>query len=525
MERNMGNDNKMKIAMKKEKTEILPDTMSNEHRSEVMLFLKDELQPLSHDKPHAYDLTTEYEKTKKNRSSFIWILMVACFIVVACATYGISRYVDYRNNNLKVNIDVFSDLNLRNLLDIVSETKEKLNVAVREKSDLESSFSAEGQRAQRKRDADLFTLQSLNLSKKETKKRQTAIESEYLQSMQTIHESYDAKIAKQDSLIKQYQQQLDAYDSSKVEQAQQQEAAIDSAKQLYEIEKQQDAARYEKLLADLRDKLSLQQQQDFESQKKAVNDVKVKYQKEINALDPVITDRTDLVTKASGATHNGYYEWSLLAQQLPQNISAEYRNAVADVSSSYADFAQTQKIVTAIPQQNSIPSFVKAMTQFAYHAGNTIVSASVTEVNRLSAQNIDYQDKLVAAEADKKKALQAAAAEKAAVEEQSAVYQSYLQTVCEQNQCDGMLVSLSKTTKLPVYLAQGARVYFTDAKYKDLVVKGNFMRNGAKVAAVTVSSVDGMFYCTTDDLTAGGRVRVGDLLVIDKPQNANTVSQ
>src|SRR5574344_2354308 len=136
MERNMGNDNKMKIAMKKEKTEILPDTMSNEHRSEVMLFLKDELQPLSHDKPHAYDLTAEYAKTKKNKSPFIWVLMALCFVVAIIATYGISKYVDYQNNHIKVSIDVFNDLNLRNLLDIVSQTKGQHDDAVKEKSEL-----------------------------------------------------------------------------------------------------------------------------------------------------------------------------------------------------------------------------------------------------------------------------------------------------------------------------------------------------------------------------------------------------
>src|SRR5574344_1831145 len=185
MDRNMDNDNHV--------IESIPSS----HRNEVLLFLKDELQPLSHDKPHAYDLDAEYAKTKRNRSSSIWILMALCLVGAGLITFGISRYVDYQNKHIKVSIDVFNDLNLRYLLDIVSQTKEQHDNAVQEKSELEAELATGEKQAERKRDADLFTLQSLKLNAAETRRRRAAIQSEYAEALQSLHGTYDVKIAAQ----------------------------------------------------------------------------------------------------------------------------------------------------------------------------------------------------------------------------------------------------------------------------------------------------------------------------------------
>src|SRR5574344_1748623 len=144
MEWNMDNDNKV-------------DKKMHQH-NEVLLFLKDELQPLSHDKPHSYDLETEYAKTRKNKSSYIWVVMALSFVVVGLVTFGISRLVDYNNDKIKVSIDVFDDLNLRNLLDIVSQTKAKQDGATREMSELQAELSYGQKQAEQKRAADLYTL-------------------------------------------------------------------------------------------------------------------------------------------------------------------------------------------------------------------------------------------------------------------------------------------------------------------------------------------------------------------------------
>lgn len=506
----MDNDDKMK------NENTLPESMSKEHRSEVMLFLKDELQPLSHDKPHSYDLETEYAKTRKNKSSYIWVVMALSFVVVGLVTFGISRLVDYNNDKIKVSIDVFDDLNLLNLLDIVSQTKAKQDGATREMSELQAELSYGQKQAEQKLEADLYTLQSLKLGPIETNRQKKNIQAEYNNTLQNLHDTYDVQIATQENLIKQYQQQLADYDSSKVEQAQQQEAAIDSTKQLYEIERRQTQAKHEQEVANLRNQLTQQQKIDFENQKTAVREVTTKYQKEIDTLDPVVNGYDELLTRAQTSTHSQSSELSSLIKQLPPNVSGEYRTALNDAVTSYADFAMAQQVVVGIPQKNSVPNFVKAMAQLTYHTGNSVVAASIAEINRLANQNpMQTQATQVSDAAEKEDLLEA----------QVTQYENCLASMCQSNDYDGILLSFSKTIKLPVYVTEKVRAYFMDPSYAGMVVKGTMKRKNAKIATVTILLEDGQYYCRTDDVSAAGRLRLGDYLIVDKPQAGNTTVQ
>lgn len=506
----MDNDDKMK------NENTLPESMSKEHRSEVMLFLKDELQPLSHDKPHSYDLETEYAKTRKNRPTYIWVVMALSFVVVGLVTFGISRLVDYNNDKIKVNIDVFNDLNLRNLLDIVSQTKTKQDGATRELSRLQAELSYGQKQAEQELEADLYTLQSLKLGPIETIRQKKKIQEEYNKTLHNLHETYDVQIATQENLIEQYQQQLADYDSSKVAQAQQQEAAIDSTKQLYEIEKRQIQAKHEQEIANLRNQLTKQQQNDFENQKTAVREVTTKYQKEIDSLDPVVKGYDELLTRAQTSTHSQSSELLSLIKQLPPNVSEEYRTTLNDAVSSYADFAAAQQVVAGIPQKNSVPDFVKAMAQLTYHTGNSVVAASVAEVNRLANQSPIQTQTTQASEAGGKEGL---------LQEQVTQYENCLASMCQINEYDGILLAFSKTIKMPVYVTEKVRAYFMDPSYAGMVVKGTINRKNAKIASATILLEDGQYYCRTDDVSAAGRLRIGDYIIVDKPQVGNTTVQ
>jgi len=542
----MDNDNKVTGRSRKTTLPQTVDHTAEDHRTQVLLFLKDELRPLSHDKPQAYNLETEYAKTRKNKNTFIWILMAVCFVVVGLVTYGISRFVDYQNDHLSVSIDVFNDLNLRNLLDIVSQTKEQHESALREKSRLEAEFTYAKTQAQQKRDADLFTLQSMKLGKAETNKRTAAIWEEYNKTIRSLHDMYDVKISTQENLAKQYQAQLAEYDSGKVEQAQQQEAAIDSTKQLYEIERKQTSEKYEKQLQEIRSQLTSQQQQSFENQKNAVKEVTVKYQKEIDTLDPVVAGKNDLLARAANSADHDSYEGSVIASQLAKNASSEYRAKLATISSAFDDFSSAQKIVSSVPQKNSIPSFVKAMSRFAFSSVNGLLSASVTEINRLSAQNDAYlaqvdevkKEKEQAIQklteenaqamqkltAEKDQAVQAVTAEKNEAVGQNAVYQTYMEKLCADNACDGFVISVPSAGKIPVYISSAVRTYFNSPYYAGLVVTGTVKRKNAVLAAVTITEQKGVFYCSSADAASLSRIASGDALIVDKPQASSQPS-
>ena len=499
----MDNDNKV-------------DKKMHQH-NEVLLFLKDELQPLSHDKPHSYDLETEYAKTRKNKTTSIWILMIAAVIVVGLFAFGISKYVDYTNNNIKININAFDDLNLRSLLDVVGQSKDKYDTAVKEKSELEAELAYGTKQAEQKKEADLFTLQSLKLNPKETNKRAAVIRKEYDDTITALHAQYDVQIDAKQNLINHYKEKLDEYDSNKVTQAKEQEAAVDSQRQLNEFEKKQLIMKYENEIDKLRGQMNSSQQDSFDRQKQAVKVITNEYQARIDALDPTIADDKGIISRATAQKQNETYQGTTFMYQLNPYASEDYRQAITDTGKILDDFKSAASVVQSVPQKKSIPLYVKAMVQFAYSAVNNITSSSSAEINRLVQLNNNYLQKVSDTEAAKNKTIQKLTDEKKEIQNQSDFYQTYFESTCGQSGAQGMIITLSTTTKIPVYIVQSCRTYFTDQAYEGVAIRGAIVRKNASVAKVTISYDNGLYYCVPDDVSAGSKIRIGDFITIDAP--------
>ena len=147
MEWNMGNDNKIKISKK-----------------EVRLFLQSDMLPPENDTPEYYDLEAEYAKTRKEKSHFtIWALVLFS-LGIALLVYGVTSYISFRNTSLTVGVDVFEDLNLKNLLDVVSRTESSMESAINQKVQLETDRDAELSQATIKRDSELLRLETSKIS-------------------------------------------------------------------------------------------------------------------------------------------------------------------------------------------------------------------------------------------------------------------------------------------------------------------------------------------------------------------------
>ena len=104
-------DNDIKIIDKKE---------SSQTHKDVMLFLDDELNLLQKENAiSSYNLEEEYEKTKKNKSLFSFLILAGCLVVVIFVSWGLKRYINQKNENITVNLEEFDNLNLKGLLDSV----------------------------------------------------------------------------------------------------------------------------------------------------------------------------------------------------------------------------------------------------------------------------------------------------------------------------------------------------------------------------------------------------------------------
>lgn len=269
-------------------------------KPEVELFLQDDVYAFNREKPQVYDLEKEFAKVKAQKKHTILWPLIILFIISVVLTFGITRYITYQNRQISVNVDVFEDINLRKLLDMVSRLEEQVKQAKNSKARAETRMQTELETALAEKDAEIFTVQALPISAKEKNKKIAEIETNYENQVAEINSRYTAEFEALDLEIESLQEQINAYDSANVERAQQQQAAIDSQRQLFELEKQQLTEKYENTINQLQTQVNAMKAEELSIRKKITEEISREYQAQfeslekeyiskLNALDPKIT--------------------------------------------------------------------------------------------------------------------------------------------------------------------------------------------------------------------------------------------
>ena len=269
-------------------------------KPEVELFLQDDVYAFNREKPQVYDLEKEFAKVKAQKKHTILWPLIILFIISALLTFGITRYITYQNRQISVNVDVFEDINLRKLLDMVSRLEEQVKQAKNSKARAENRMQTELETALAEKDAEIFTVQALPISAKEKNKKIAEIETNYESQIAEINSRYTKEFETLDLEIESLQEQINAYDSANVERAQQQQATIDSQRQLFELEKQQLTENYENTINQLQTQVNAMKAEELSIRKKITEEISREYQAQfeslekeyiskLNALDPKIT--------------------------------------------------------------------------------------------------------------------------------------------------------------------------------------------------------------------------------------------
>lgn len=372
----MGNDNK--VGMK----------------PEVRLFLQNTFLKAYKEKADSYDLEVEYEKASKNKDYRTTIAIAILFVVAIAATIGISKYIDYRNRQISVSVDVFEDVNLKKLLDMVSRTQSDLENAISEKTRNEQDRQSELEAAKARNEVDKLALQSLNLASVQLQERMDELDSEYDRQIAEINGRYESLLLDIDTRIGEYQNQLAAYDSNSVETAQKQQAAIDSQRQVFELEKQALTEKYEAELSELRNKIVQLQEQDIQSQKDYVKQSNESSQYQKSLYDPIIHDiRGDSILESIAGLQVSSYS---IDGADPEN---ELYPALKEVAAEMSDLEYSITILLNLPQVHSMPEYVKAVKALAVQAGtrlteeaSRIIQALNEQIAGLDSENQEMKD-------------------------------------------------------------------------------------------------------------------------------------
>ena len=458
----MGNDNK-----------ITEEEKSKQIHKEVMLFLGKELERIHQTSTEqAYDIQKEYAKTRKNHSPFSALMLIGCFLIVLAIAFLITKTISSINNDISVSVAVFDDLNLKNLLNTVGAAQANYENAVKKRATIEGDMAVKLKTAEETRTNDLFVIESMTrLTNKKRAELEAEAEKKYKEALVAIHDEYEGQLVQADKEIQEYKSQLAEFDAAKVQAAQEKEKALDSERRVKELEQKKIRDQYELRISDLNQKLAETQKRSSEDMRRAVGSVSEQYQAEIALLDPRLNDsnanRIIAETKNSSAVDfNGAS--ALNARGI---TSTQLTGAMNNYQKLYDDYKYLDKALVALPQKNSIPSYVAASRKLVNQMGaaftNTAVSlynenAELTgKINSLSGELAESQNQ---------------------IRLQQASYEVAYENLLSLAKTNAVLVYATNYENMRVYIAEKARYLITEdgveAEFKaDKTVKGKIFRD------------------------------------------------
>lgn len=470
------------------------DNKINISKPEVKLFLGDKIVPADLSSTSTYDIEKEFEKAKANRSYKVMLILVGMGIFVVLFSIFFSKYVKVQNEKMKVSVESFDDLNLRRLLDSVSRIENEISLAMAEKKQIDDTYKESISSAEQFRDADLHTLQYMNLSKYEFSKQRQAIIDSCEHKKALIKATYDEDTEYIDAKIKELTDQLAAMDSANLERAQQMQSEIDSQRQVFEIEKQQLVDEYETNIETLKSQLATQKEEAYKERNKAIDTVAARYKKEIASLkatiaslDPVLSDAkaAAIVDEANKLENSAPQFLSPIAEKF--ELAENDVLLLAAIDGKLANFDYLAGVIEAQPHKNSLASFARARN-FILHSFADDTAALLTSI--LSART---------------------EAEENAVELGAVVhsYEFYLESQLKESGDFGCVVDPRNKNEIVVYVSPVYKETIEDTpayvyrKANELIGEVVLKKQGNKVVAVPQNS------------RIGSKIKVGDRVLID----------
>ena len=491
----MGNDNKMTEEQK-----------SNQIHKEVMLFLGKELERIHKtSSEQTYNIEKEYAKTKKNRSAFSMLMLLGCFLVVFAIAFIMTKTISAHNEEITVSLTEFDDLNLKNLLNTVGAAQTNYDNAVKQRAVIEGDMTVKLKAAEDTRKDDLFVIDSMTrLTKRRRNELIAQAENKYKATVSAVHEEYDAQLIQADKEIQEYKSQLAEFDAAKVQAAKEKEKALDSERRVKELEQQKIKDQYEGRIAELNKKLSDTQKKNSEDMRTAVSNVSEQYQAELAQLDPKIDDaHANAIIESIRTSSAGDFNASNAMNQRSIN-SQKISTAMNDYQKIYDDYLYLDKAVAALPQKNSIPSYVAASHKLVNKMGAAFADTTASLYN----ENVLLNGKINSLSNELEESHNQ-------IKIQQESYETAYETLLSLAKTNAVIVFATDYDNMHVYVAGKARYLITeagaDAEFKaEKTVKGKIFRaeDGSFYFEVGVDKEGNKFQVNFDSIVPGTPVKI-----------------
>ncbi|MDR1074309.1 MAG: hypothetical protein LBL45_11685, partial [Treponema sp.] len=339
--------------------EIADEMAIIESKKETALFLREDLLSQIRNKTaDIYDLETEYAKFAKNRSWFVILLVSGTVLITGIVVWIASGIIEKQKREVSVAIEAFEDLNLKNILDLVSRVEGDYQSAITDRAALEARRAVETSDLETTAEGERYKIRSLSLSTWETARRIAAIDSELERAIHEVNGRYTGQLQEVDVKIEEYSKQLMSFDRDRVEQAQEMQKIADAEALRFRYEKEQLITRYEGQLATYRAMLADVQRDRLQSQTGSLDEVAARYTAEIATLDPVLrNDDADQIISQAGTPD----EPLPLVRGTPEIFATESgrRTLFAKMNEDYEKMDGLTQQLLIIPWKNNTPDYIR----------------------------------------------------------------------------------------------------------------------------------------------------------------------
>ena len=214
-----------------------------------------------------YDVDTEFGKTRHNKSFVVIGATALTILILAVAAVLVTRTIEQGVARAPIDIGVFEDLNLKDILDSSKRNQNDLTRAKLELSQLDDDLKSGLGAADRDYQAAVESIQALNLGKTEESQRMAEAAIARDATKQKLSSSHTAAAAKKREEIAAIQKRIDEYDSRSLAQAKQQQATLANERTAFDIEQNQQAQLFQSRIAEMeaarkRDVAALTSQKD-----------------------------------------------------------------------------------------------------------------------------------------------------------------------------------------------------------------------------------------------------------------------
>ena len=375
----MGDDNEIRQVVRRESEEFLDEARRN-----------------MADKGKIYNLDEEFKKTKKNRSTVVYVATLITIAALAGVAYIATGIINKQTAAMPVDVNAFQDLNLKDLLDRAKRDESNLEQAKLDLSRIASEQQSSLDAIDRDTAAAEDAIRARGLSRAEEKRRIAQADASAASQKKAVRDGFAASLASKQAEVKSMQAKVDSYDQRLSDQNRKQQELLDNQNKLFEIEKGKLVGTYEGKIQDL----SASIKKEEAALKRQREDLASSYTARWN---PTFDDAASVALLHDS---NDVTAGSLAAAALPDKLYASGVLNKADsakLDASYQNALFLSAKLRAIPYLNSVPPALARMEYearyqfFAYHDALAKAGAALDERDQKIA---DLQTRLTAAESN-----------------------------------------------------------------------------------------------------------------------------